>query len=98
MTSFTGDNPWFKKAIIGSLLGILVFWGIRLVVVGLWPEQSSLPPAVVYIPLQGLTAVVAACIGTARAWRMKRYGIGVSLIVLALIIIGLTVFALWSSV
>ncbi|HTP08951.1 MAG TPA: hypothetical protein VMP08_11915, partial [Anaerolineae bacterium] len=57
--------------------------------------QAKLPAAALYIPLQGLAAVVALGIGAVRARKMRQYRAAWALFLLALVVIGCVAFVLY---
>ncbi len=96
MTSNRTDNDIpTRTIIIWSVIGGGIIFGIRILVESLWPAQAELPAAALYIPLQGMAAVVALGIGAVRARKLQQPRVAWSLLFLALVIIGCVAFALY---
>jgi hypothetical protein len=86
-----------RATVIGSIIGCVIYFGIRTLVESLWPAQAALPAAVLYIPLMGILAVLIAGIGAVRARKMRQTSVVWFLLFLALMVVGCTVFALYAS-
>jgi hypothetical protein len=86
-----------RTIVIWSIIGGVAVFGIRTLVVSLWPPQAALPAAVLYIPLTGALGVLIVGIGALRARKMRQTPVAWFLLFLALMVVGCTVFALYAS-